>query len=310
MVASLSEVVIDRLEKTIPMQSQVVSVEDRLTLEEIQTSLTSVIIAIIQRLEKEMMPQADRIMQLLLNLLNSVGTKSAVPDTIFAAIGAMANALEGDFEKYMQSFSPYLLNALNNQDEPQLCAMAIGLVSDITRALESKVGPFCDAFMNALLSNLRSPALGNQFKPAILQCFGDIAQAIGGDFETYLSVVAQVLQQAAGINVQTENNANFEMLDYIVSLREGIMDAWGGIVMALRAGNKGESFHVPSSLQRSNMLTTEQRAYCSHMSSRSFRCCTQFTPTRTALRRYCELLWVLLGKFSSPRAVVTIFGHC
>jgi len=30
------------------------------------------------------------------------------------------------------------------------------------------------------------------------------------------------------------------MLDYIVSLREGIMDAWGGIVIALRAGNKGE----------------------------------------------------------------------
>lgn len=28
------------------------------------------------------------------------------------------------------------------------------------------------------------------------------------------------------------------MLDYIVSLREGIMDAWSGIVMALRASDK------------------------------------------------------------------------
>jgi importin subunit beta-1 len=266
MVANLSDVVIDRLEKTIPMQQQVVSVEDRLTLEEIQTSLSSVIMAIVQRLEKEVAPQADRIMQLLLNLLSNLGAKSSVPDTIFAAIGALANALEVDFEKYMQSFSPYLLNALNNQDEPQLCAMAIGLVSDITRALESKVQPFCDSFMNALLNNLRvsnstiyhyyqllqqhdhlanrhglhsqSPTLGNQFKPAILQCFGDIAQAIGGEFETYLSVVAQVLQQAAGISVQSENQNNFEMLDYVVSLREGIMDAWGGIVMAMRAGNK------------------------------------------------------------------------
>lgn len=238
MVASLSEVVIDRLEKTIPMQSQVVSVEDRLTLEEIQTSLTSVIIAIIQRLEKEIVPQADRIMQLLLQLLSSLGGKSSVPDTIFAAIGALANALETDFEKYMAPFAPYLLNALNNQEEPQLCAMAIGLVSDITRALENKVQPFCDQFMNSLLNNLRSTTLGNQFKPAILQCFGDIAQAIGGDFETYLSVVAQVLQQAAGISAQ-ENSANFEMLDYIVSLREGIMDAWGGIIMAVRSGQKG-----------------------------------------------------------------------
>ena len=170
----------------------------------------------------------------------------------------------------MQPFSPALLSALNNQDEPQLCAIAIGLVSDITRALENKIQPFCDSFMNSLLKNLRvssmtiyeyyaqqaytvgsdaadestfamqSTTLGNQFKPAILQCFGDIAQAIGGEFETYLSVVAQVLQQAAGISVQSENSNNFEMLDYVVSLREGIMDAWGGIVMAMRAGNKGE----------------------------------------------------------------------
>ncbi|KAK0923251.1 karyopherin Kap95 [Friedmanniomyces endolithicus] len=237
MVASLSDVIIERLHKTIPMQQQVVSVEDRLTLQEIQTSLTSVVIAIIQRLEKEVMPRADGIMQLLLSLLQSLGPKSSVPDTVFAAIGALASAMEGDFEKYMQAFSPFLINALNSQDEPQLCAIAIGLVSDITRALESKVQPFCDSFMNNLLNNLRSTSLGNQFKPAILQCFGDIAQAIGGQFETYLSVVGQVLQQAAGISAQGENVGSFEMLDYIVSLREGIVDAWSGIINALRAGN-------------------------------------------------------------------------
>ena len=90
--------------------------------------------------------------------------------------------------------------------------------------------------MNSLLNNLRSSTLGNQFKPAILQCFGDIAQAIGGSFETYLSVVGQVLQQAAGISAQ--DDPTFEMLDYVVSLREGIVDAWDGIIIALRAGNK------------------------------------------------------------------------
>ncbi|KAF2168200.1 hypothetical protein M409DRAFT_53500 [Zasmidium cellare ATCC 36951] len=237
MVASLSDVIIERLEKTLPMVSQVVSVEDRLTLDEMQTSLTSVVMAIIGRLEAEIAPQADRIMQLLLNLLGNLPPKSSVPDTVFATIGSLANALEGDFEKYMSSFEPFLLNALNNQEEPQLCSVAIGLVTDIARALEQKVQPHCDAFMNSLLNNLRSPTLGNQFKPAILQSFGDIAQSIGGAFESYLSVVAQVLQQAAGISTQ-ENSSNFEMLDYIVSLREGIMDAWSGIVMALRSSGK------------------------------------------------------------------------
>ena len=43
-VAKLSEVILGRLEKTLPMQQQIVSVEDRITLEEIQTSLTSVLL--------------------------------------------------------------------------------------------------------------------------------------------------------------------------------------------------------------------------------------------------------------------------
>lgn len=42
-VATLSDLILERLEKTIPLQQQVVSVEDKLTLEEMQTSLTSVV---------------------------------------------------------------------------------------------------------------------------------------------------------------------------------------------------------------------------------------------------------------------------
>jgi importin subunit beta-1 len=235
-VAQLSNEVLDRLETTVPMQSQVVSVEDKLMLEEMQTSLISVIIAVIQRLEAEIKPQADRIMQTCLQLLNAAGPKSAVPDTVLSAIGALANSLEDGFLPYMDAFTPFLYKALENQDEPSLCSMAIGLVSDITRALNDKVQPYCDDFMNRLLHALGSQALGNTFKPAILQCFGDIAQAIGGSFELYLSVVAAVLSQAAGVTLG--GTSSFEMLDYVISLREGIVDAWDGIIVAMKTGGK------------------------------------------------------------------------
>ncbi|MCJ1308544.1 karyopherin beta [Agyrium rufum] len=231
-VASLSDVVLGRLEATIPMQQQIVSVEDRITLEEIQTSLSSAVFAIVRCLESEIRPQADRIMNVMLQLLSTVGPKSSVPDTVFATVGSLANALEADFVKYMDAFTPFLYNALGNQEEPGLCSMAIGLVSDIARSLGEGAQPYCDHFMNYLLNNLRSTALSNQFKPAILQCFGDIAQAIGLHFETYLSVVAQVLQQAA--NVSLGADGPYDMLDYIVSLREGIMDAWAGIIIAMK----------------------------------------------------------------------------
>jgi importin subunit beta-1 len=154
-VASLSDVILKRLEETIPMQQQVVSVEDKITLEEMQNSLCTVVQGIVTRLEKEIAPQGDRLMQTLLQILNSVGGKSSVPEAVFATISALANAMEEDFAKYMEAFAPFLYNALGNQDEPALCSMAIGLVSDITRSLGELAQPYCDNFMNYLLNNLR-----------------------------------------------------------------------------------------------------------------------------------------------------------
>ena len=236
-VAQVNDKVLQRLESSIPLRQQALTVEDRLTLDDIQTSLCTVIMAIIQRCDAEIAPQADRIMHIILQLLSSLSSKSSVADSALGPIGALASALETSFKKYMEAFRPYLFKALNNRDEPSLCAMAIGLTSDIVRGLGPDCQPYCDDFMNSLLENLRSTALGNQFKPAILQCFGDIAQAIGGAFETYLTVVAQVLDQAASI--QADSALTYEVLDYIVSLREGIVDAWAGAIIAMTQAGKG-----------------------------------------------------------------------
>ncbi|KAL2886046.1 Importin subunit beta-1 [Ceratocystis lukuohia] len=255
-VAQLSDVILKRLEETIPMQSQVVSVEDKITLSDIQTSLCTVLQAIIFRLDAEIAPQGDRIMQVLLQILSTVGAKSSVPEAVFAAIGALSTSLNENFFKYMEAFSPFLYNALGNLEEPGLCSMAIGLVSDITRSLGAQSQPFCDQFMNYLLNNLRSSSLSNQFKPAILQCFGDIALAIEGAFETYLSVVAQVLQQAAGVEATADGS--YEMIDYVISLREGIMDAWGGIIPAMKASGKATALqpYVESIFALLNSIAT------------------------------------------------------
>ncbi|EAQ89917.1 conserved hypothetical protein [Chaetomium globosum CBS 148.51] len=256
-IASLSTVAIQRLEETLPLQQQVVSVEDRIILEDIQTSLCTVLQATIQRLDKEVGPQGDRIMQILLQILSTVNGKSSVPESVFAAISSLANAMEEDFVKYMDAFSPFLYNALSNQEEPSLCSMAIGLVSDITRSMGERSQPYCDNFMNYLLSNLRSTALANQFKPAILQCFGDIAGAISGHFETYLTVVAQVLQQAATITAGADGS--YEMFDYVVALREGIMDAWGGIIGAMKTSGKTGVLQpfVPSVFELLNSIAND-----------------------------------------------------
>ena len=92
--------------------------------------------------------------------------------------------------------------------------------------------------MGYFANDRQSDKLNNQLKPSILQTFGDIANAIGVHFEKYLTVVAQVLQQAASVSVAPD--VSYDMLDYILSLREGIVDAWGGILLAFKDTPKGE----------------------------------------------------------------------
>lgn len=176
-------------------------------------------------------------MTVLLQVLSNVPRGSSVPDVVFATVGSIASALDEDFLKYMESFAPILINALENKEATGLCSMAIGLVSDISRALNDKVQPYCDGFMNHLLGILGTST--NQLKPAILETFGDIAQAIGTNFNTYLPVVGQVLQQAS--SVTTTNDLPYDMVDYIVSLREGIMDAWGGILLSYKGKPESKS---------------------------------------------------------------------
>ncbi|KAI9172271.1 Importin subunit beta-1 [Paramyrothecium foliicola] len=257
-VGDLTKVVLERLRETIPLQSQVVGIEERIRLEETQNSLATVLQGIITRRDKEIIPEGDDIMTILLQILNTLNGKSSVPEAVFATISTLATAMEEDFEKYLSAFVPYLYNALGNHEEPSICSMAIGLVSDITRSTGVKSQPYCDEFVNHLLRNLTVQVLGPQFKPAILQCFGDIAGAIGGHFEKYLQVVAQVLDQAAAVTAPPEGP--YEMFDYVVSLREGIMDAWGGIIGAMKTSGKTQVLqqYVQSIFQALGIIGSDQ----------------------------------------------------
>lgn len=89
------------------------------------------------------------------------------------------------------------------------------------------------AYKYKMTNLFQNASHGSQLRPAILQCFGDMAQAIGPYFEKYLSVVAAVLNQSS---TMTFHDGAFEMFDYFISLREGILDAWDGAILAMKQG--------------------------------------------------------------------------
>jgi importin subunit beta-1 len=137
----------------------------------------------------------------------------------------------------MVHFRPFLLEALRKYEEYQVCAVAVGVVGDISRALTTKLTPYCDEIVAILLEDLQNSMLHRSVKPPILSCFGDIALAIGQEFIKYLGVVLHMLQQACGTTV---DQSDYDLVDYLNQLREGIFEAYTGIIQGLRSDNAAD----------------------------------------------------------------------
>jgi len=230
---------------------------------ELQGLLCGVLQVIIQRIEEKISPLADRITKSVFLLFKVKTEISSVHEEAFLTIGALTNVIEDDFQKYMGEFNEYLCNGLHNWQEHQVCAVAVGVVGDVARALKAHLTPYCDRIITLLLQNLQNKQIDRSIKPPILSCFGDIALAIGGAFERYLDVVMRMLQQASEMIVQT-NFAGIndsDLLDYMNSLREAIFEAYTGIIQGLRTDRKGDKIdvHVGVILQLVNHVANDPR---------------------------------------------------
>jgi len=231
------QLVITKLEGS--FNQQIVSQDDLNTQAELQGLLCGVIQVITNKVGKAISPYADRIMIAVLRLF-SARRDTSVHEEAFLTVSALANAAERNFTKYLDDFHPFLYNGLANWKEAQVCSCAIGVVGDVARAVGPDLLPFCDRIITLLLQDLQNRSLDRAVKPAILSCFGDVAQAIGGHFEKYLEVVMGMLRQAAQTVMKTnyQESEDYDLVDYMNALREGILEAYTGILQGLRSDKK------------------------------------------------------------------------
>jgi len=224
--------IIDRLAQSFSMPS--LTNEDKEQKEGVQGLLCGLIQVIAIKVTKEeLLPYCDSIMT---NFLQVLQTKNATcHEEALSACSAIANLLEGDFGKYMPALQPFLMTGLRNFEAYQVCTVAVGLVGDISRAIEGAMKPFCDELMSALIEALQNSSLHRSVKPPVLSCFGDIALAVGAGFEPYLQVSLMMLLQAAQTRAPDDDD---DLIDYVNMLREGILEAYTGIIQGLKDGNR------------------------------------------------------------------------
>ncbi|SCU78925.1 LAME_0A06436g1_1 [Lachancea meyersii CBS 8951] len=227
---SISSFILDKLGQTMAVDETQLNTEAKQNLEELQSNVLSVLSAVIRKNPASVTSVSDMLMDLFIKLLEKKDT-SYVEDDVFYAISSLAAALGKGFEKFLETFSPYLVNALN-QVQSQVSITAVGLIADISNCLEEDFKPFASAFMNVLGQMISANNAKKELKPAVLSVFGDIASNIGPDFIPYLNQVMALC--VAAQNTRPEN-ASLEALEYNVKIHESVLDAYVGTVAGLNA---------------------------------------------------------------------------
>ncbi|XP_077212511.1 ARM repeat superfamily protein [Tasmannia lanceolata] len=260
-VMQLVPVIMMELNQT--LEAQKLSSDEREKQNELQGLLCGCLQVIIQKLGSSeptkyvFMQYADQMMSLFLRVFAC--RSATVHEEAMLAIGALAYGTGGDFVKYMQEFYPYLEMGLQNFEEYQVCAITVGVVGDLCRALEDKILPFCDGIMTQLLKDLSSNQLHRAVKPPIFSCFGDIALAIGENFEKYLIYAMPMLQSAAELSANA-SAADDELTEYTNLLRNGILEAYSGIFQGFKSSPKAQLLmpYAPHILQFLDSLYMEK----------------------------------------------------
>jgi len=235
LLLQLLPVIIQKLQLSFTIS--VLTNDDKEQKEAMQGLLCGLIQVLVYKLEKvDIMPQADTIMQ---NLLLVLQIKNATcHEEAFSAISSVCTQVEGDFEKYLSALAEYLKAGLENFQSYQVCTIAVGLVGDIARAVENKILPYCNDIMTAFVQALQDEIVHRSVKPPILSCFGDIALALGQAYVPYMQVSLMMLMQASQTQAAEDDE---EMIDYVNQLREGILEAYTGIIQGLKDGGSVDS---------------------------------------------------------------------
>ncbi|CAE7224156.1 KPNB1 [Symbiodinium sp. CCMP2592] len=209
---------------------------------ELQGYICGVLTSLVSRLREQVAMAGNQIMEEALKVISAYqqvrGGAQVLHEEALLLIVALANAAGSSFERFMPHFAPHLQVGLQNYEEVQVCLTTTRMVGDLCTALEGKIVSYCDTILQILYTNLRNPAVDRKIKAAVMTSFGDIAMAITGDFEQYLGPVVQMLREASSTRLADGPADSEEWVEYLNSLREGVLEAYSGIIHGLKESGK------------------------------------------------------------------------
>lgn len=191
----------------------------------------------------DLTPHAERLMTLYMHVFTLYqrlqNSPSAVHEEALLATSSLASSIGVKFQHFMPAFFPILATALTHHEAFDVCSMAIGVVGDLSRALDTQISPFCDKLVREYLAPLlEKNEVDRKLKPLVMTALGDLALASKGQFEPYVAGTVKLLSQASFTRLEDGPVDSEEWIDYLNQLRASVLDAYTGLIHGLREANR------------------------------------------------------------------------
>ncbi|KRX66528.1 Importin subunit beta-1 [Trichinella sp. T9] len=242
-------VILKRLNDLLQMEPNLQSANERSQFYDIEGLLCAMLMTVVRRMTAQDLQRiADPIMNCLLQIMKNSCEREgggAMEDALLAS-ASFAEGLGDSFQKYMTVFFPYVLIALKNREEYQVCSAAVGVCDDLSRVLKDRFAPYVPELMQLLYEILADAGVEKSVKPNVLSLFGDIAMALENNFNPYLNLVTQAL--ASALNTEM-NEDDYYQMEYVLNLRENCIVAFTGLLHGLKGNRESLDFLRPFVLQ-------------------------------------------------------------
>lgn len=163
----------------------------------------------------------------------------AIHEEALLATASLASGMGKKFGHFMPNFFPIVLLGLSNVESFSVCSMSIGIVGDLSRALDSEITPYCDKLVReAFAPLLERKEVDRRLKPLVMTSVGDLALACRGNFEPFVAGTIKLLSQASTTRLEDGPVDSEDWIDYLNQLRSSVLDAYTGLVHGLCEAKK------------------------------------------------------------------------
>lgn len=186
--------------------------------------------------------------------------RGGVIDEGIHTFGALAQNVKERIAPWLGLFGPSLGFAVGKQEDSALCKAGTMVIGDLARALEGLIVDYMGDLIPMLIKNLQSAEVSTDIKIQSIGSIGDLAQAAKGAFLPYIPQVMTFINAAADSSLQIVKDDDADLFEYLLELREVIVQFYISLLQGLADGNQAEVLlpYIPKVVQYAFLTVQDQ----------------------------------------------------